>query len=66
MKIIETSVIALNLEFLIADILEEQRNPTSTTSKRTYVHKVNRTSKDPIRQSKSFKRIKNFRLFNRR
>src|SRR6266699_5121374 len=66
MKAIKASVITLNLKFLIADILEEQRNPTSTTSKRTYVHKANRTPKDPIYQNKSFKCIESFKPSNRR
>ncbi len=66
MRAIRASVTALNLEFLMADILEEQRNPASTTSKRTYVHKANWTLRDPTRQSKGFKRIENSRLFNRR
>ncbi len=48
----------------MADILEEQRNPTSTTSKRTYVHKANRTPKDPIYQNKDSKRIESSKLFN--
>ncbi len=64
MRTIGTFVTALNLEFLIADILKEQRNPTSTISKRTYVHKANRTLKDLIRQSKSPKRIKSSRPSN--
>ncbi len=66
MRVIEVLVTALNLEFLMADILEEQRNPASTTSKRTYVHRANKPSRDPIRQNKDFKRIKSFRLSNRR
>ena len=66
MKVIRPSITALNLEFFIADILEEQRNPTSTTSKRTYVYKANRTPKDPIHQNKGPKRIESFKLFNRR
>ncbi len=66
MRTIGASVTALNLEFLIADILEEQRNPTSTTSKRTYVYRANRTPKDLIRQSKGLKRIESSRPFNRR
>ncbi len=64
MRAIEASVTALNLEFLIADILEEQRNLASITSKRTYVHRVNRPSKDFTRQNKGFKRIESFKLFN--
>ena len=64
MKVIEASITALNLEFFIADILKEQRNPTSTTSKRTYVHKVNRTLKDPICQSKGLKCIESSRPSN--
>ena len=50
----------------MADILEEQRNPAFTTSKRTYVHRANRAPKDPTRQSKGFKRIESSRLSNRR
>ncbi len=66
MKVIRASVITLNLEFLIADILEEQRNLIFTISKRTYVHRANRTPKDLIRQNKGFKRIESFRPSNRR
>ncbi|SRR6266699_1532828 len=66
MKAIKASVITLNLKFLIADILEEQRNPTSTTSKRIYVYKANRTPKDPIYQNKSFKHTKSSKPSNRR
>src|SRR6266566_1766409 len=66
MRAIGTSVTALNLKFLIADILEEQRNPASITSKRTYVHKANRTPRDPTRQNKGSKRIENSRPSNRR
>ncbi len=66
MKAIGASVTALNLEFFIADILEEQRNLVSTTSKIIYVHKANRTPRDPTCQSKSFKRIESSRLSNRR
>ncbi len=46
--------------------MEEQKNPASTTSKRTYIHRANWTPKDPIYQNKSFKHIENFKLFNRR
>src|SRR6266566_5458681 len=66
MRTIRTSVTALNLEFLIADILEKQRNPASTTSKRTFVHKANKPSKDPTHQNKSLKHIESFKLSNRR
>jgi len=66
MKAIGASVTALNLEFLIADILEKQRNPTSITSKRMYVHRANRPLKDPICQNKGPKRIESFRPSNRR
>src|SRR6266566_6893066 len=48
----------------MADILEEQGNPASTTSKRTYVHRANKPPKDPIRQNKGPKRIENSRLSN--
>ena len=66
MRAIGASVTDLNLEFLMTDILEEQRNPVSTTSKRTYVYRANRTPKDLIRQSKGLKRIESSRPFNRR
>ncbi len=66
MRVIKTSVTALNLKFLIADILEEQRNLASTTSKRTYVHKANRTPKDPTRQSKRLKHTESSKPSNRR
>ncbi len=46
--------------------MEEQRNPASTTSKRTFVYKANRLSKDPICQNKGLKRIENSRPSNRR
>jgi len=65
MKIIKVSITALNLKFLITDILKEQRNPASTTSKRTYVHKANRTLRDSTRQNKGFKRTESFKLSNR-
>ncbi len=65
MRVIGASVTALNLEFLMVDILKEQRNPASTISKRTYVHRANRTPKDPIHQSKGFKRTENSKPFNR-
>src|SRR6266566_8831740 len=65
MRVIRASVTALNLECLIADILEEQRNLAFITSKRTYVHRANRTSKDLTRQSKGLKRIESSRLSNR-
>ncbi len=63
-KAIGASVTILNLEFLIADILKEQRNLAFTTSKRTYVYKANRTPKDPTRQNKGFKRIESSRPSN--
>jgi len=66
MRAVRASVTALNLEFLMADILEEQKNPASTTSKRTFVHRANRPSKDLTRQNKSLKRIESFRPPNRR
>ncbi len=50
----------------MADILEEQKNLAFIIFKRTYVYRTNRTPKDLIRQSKSLKRIKNFKPFNRR
>ncbi len=66
MRVVEALVIALNLEFLMADILEEQRNPASTISKRTFVYRANRLFRDSIRQNKGFKRIESFRPSNRR
>jgi len=60
------SVTALNLEFLIVDILKEQKNPASTTFKRTFVYKANRPSKDFTHQNKGFKRIESFKPPNRR
>ena len=36
---------ALNFEFLIADILEEQKNPASTTFKKMASYKANRLFK---------------------
>ncbi len=65
MRVVEALVIALNLEFLMADILEEQRNPASTISKRTFVYKANKPSRDSICQNKGFKRIESSRPFNR-
>ncbi len=50
----------------MADILEKQRNPASTTSKRTYVYRANRTPKDPTCQNKGPKRNESFRPSNRR
>jgi len=50
----------------MADILEEQRNPASTTSKRTYVHRANRMPKDLTHQNKGFKHTESFKLSNRR
>src|SRR6266566_3972647 len=66
MKAVGASVIALNLEFLITDILEEQRNPAFTTSKRTFVHRANRPSKDPTHQNKGSKYTESFKPLNRR
>ncbi len=66
MRVIGTSVIVLNLEFLIADILEEQRNLTFTIFKRMYVYRVSRFSRDPICQNKGVKHIESFRPSNRR
>ncbi len=48
MKVIRPSITALNLEFFIADILEEQRNPVSIIFKKKYVYKINQTLKDLI------------------
>ena len=56
----------LNLEFLIADILKEQKNPTSTTFKKMASYKTNKPFKDPTHQNKSLKRIESFKPFNRR
>jgi len=50
----------------MADILEEQRNPAFIISKRTFIYRANRPSKDPIRQNKSFKRTESFKPSNRR
>src|SRR6266699_3983334 len=66
MRTIKTSVTTLNLKFLITDILEEQKNPASTTSKRTYVHRANRPSKDPTRQNKGPKRTESSKPPNHR
>src|SRR6266566_4266004 len=66
MRAIGASVTALNLEFLMADILEEQRNLASTISKRTYVHRANRPPRDPTRQNKGLKRTESSRPSNRR
>ncbi len=66
MRVIRTSVTTLNLKFLITDILKEQRNPASTTSKRTYVHRANRPPKDPTRQNKGLKCTESSRPSNRR
>ena len=66
MRIIRVIVTALNFEFLIADILEEQRNPTSTTFKKMASYRANKSSRDFIRQNKGFKRTESFKLSNRR
>jgi len=66
MRAIKASIAALNLEFLITDILKEQRNPTSTTFKRTFVHRANRLFKDPTHQNKGPKRTESSKPFNRR
>ncbi len=50
----------------MADILEKQRNLTSTTSKRTYVHRANRPLRDPTCQNKGLKHIESSRPSNRR
>ncbi len=65
MRAIKITITALNFEFLIADILEKQRNPASTTFKKIASYKANKLSKDPIRQNKGPKRIKSFKPFNR-
>src|SRR6266566_6349303 len=64
MRVIGALITALNLEFFMADILEEQRNLASITSKRMYVHRANRPFRDPTRQNKGPKCIESFRLFN--
>ena len=66
MKAIRATVTALNLEFLMADILEEQRNPASTTFKKMAFYRVNKPFKDPIRQNKGSKRTESSRPSNRR
>src|SRR6266699_6379669 len=65
MKAIRVIITALNFEFLIADILEKQRNPTFTTFKKMAFYRANRPSRDPICQNKGFKRIESFRPVNR-
>ncbi len=65
MRIIRVLITTLNLKFFITDILKEQRNPTFTTFKKTYVYRVNRLSRDPIYQNKDLKRTESFRLSNR-
>jgi len=66
MKAIGAMVTALNFEFLIADILEEQRNLASITFKKMVSYRANRLSKDPTCQNKSFKRIESSKPSNRR
>src|SRR6266699_6686888 len=66
MKVIRASVTALNLKFLIVDILEKQRNLAFTTSKRTYVYRANKLFKNFIYQNKGFKRTESFKPSNRR
>ncbi len=44
--------------------MKEQKNPASIIFKRTFVHRVNRPSRDPIRQNKGPKRIKSSRPSN--
>ena len=66
MRAVGATVTALNLEFLMADILEEQRNPASTTSKKM-VHRAKRSfqkpSKDPKRQNRGFKDTESSKRF---
>src|SRR6266699_3815450 len=64
MKAIGAMVTALNFEFLIADILEEQRNLASITFKKMVSYRANRLSRDLIRQNKGPKRIESFRPSN--
>ncbi len=52
MKAIGAIVTALNFEFIMADILKEQRNPTSITFKKMASYEVNRPSKDSTHQNK--------------
>ncbi len=66
MKAIRATVTALNLEFLIADILKEQRNPAFTTFKKMASYRANKPSKDPTRQNKGPKRTESSRPSNRR
>ena len=44
-KAIGAIVTTLNLEFLIVDILKEQRNPTSIIFKKITFYRANRSSK---------------------
>ncbi len=50
----------------MADILEEQKNPISTTFKKMASYKANKPFKDPICQNKGLKYTENSRLSNRR
>ncbi len=65
MKAIGVMVTALNFKFLMADILEKQKNPASITFKKMAFYRVNRPFKDSIYQNKGFKRIKSFKPSNR-
>ena len=64
MKVIRATVTTLNLEFLIADILKEQRNPASTTFKKMASYRANKPFKDPIHQNKGSKRIESSKPSN--
>ncbi len=66
MKTIRTTITTLNLKFLIADILEKQRNPASTTFKKMASYKANRPSKNPIHQNKSPKYTESSKPSNHR
>ncbi len=49
----------------MADILEEQRNPASTTFKKMAFYKVNKPFRDSIYQNKGSKYIESFKPSNR-
>src|SRR6266699_5565231 len=66
MRVIGVTVTALNLKFLMADILEEQRNPAFIIFKKMASYKANRPFKKPIRKNKGFKHIESSRPSNRR
>ena len=66
MRIIRATVTALNFEFLMADILKEQRNPAFTTFKKMASYRANRPFKDLTYQNKGLKRIESPKPSNRR